>query len=103
MRQMGNASDTSTRKLTAAIAKNEKDLTKKEDQLKSLIDRMEKHLTSNFTQKTNDLEAMCWRNRDSTNDLNNKFGKEIHDITFKMDTSMMTSQQIKEHVEYALD
>jgi hypothetical protein len=49
MRQMTNAADTSTRKLTAAIAKNEKDLTKKEEQLKSLIERMEKHLTSNFT------------------------------------------------------
>ena len=36
MRQMGNASDTSTRKLTAAIAKNEKDLTKKEEQLKQM-------------------------------------------------------------------
>lgn len=49
MRQMGNTTDTSTRKLTAAIAKNEKDLSKKEEQLKSLIERMEKHLTSNFT------------------------------------------------------
>ena len=100
---MGNSSDTSTRKLTAAIAKTDKDLTKKEEQLKQLIERMEKHITSNFTQKTTDLESMCWRNRDSTNDLNNKFGKEIHDIQFKMDNSMMTSQQIKEHVEYALD
>ena len=60
-------------------------------------------MTSNFTQKTTDLEGMCWKNRDSTNELNNKFGKEIHDITFKMDTNMMTTQQIKEHVEYALD
>jgi Na+/phosphate symporter len=44
MRQMNNTTDTSTRKLTAAIAKNEKDLTKKEQQLKSLIERLEKHL-----------------------------------------------------------
>ena len=71
--------------------------------MKQLIERMEKHLTSSFTQKTTDLEGMCWRNRDSTNDLSNKFGKEIHDIIFKMDNNMMTSQQIKEYVEYALD
>ena len=31
MRQMGNISDTSTRKLTAAIAKTDKDLSKKEE------------------------------------------------------------------------
>ena len=102
MRQLSNTQDTTTRKLTAAIAKNEKDLGKKEEQLKSLIDRMEKHLTTNFTQKTNDLEAMCWRNRDAANDINNKFGKELHDVGSRLD-NMMTSVQIKEHVEYALD
>lgn len=102
MKTLTQTTDQSLRKTSNHTLKIEKDLAKKEEQLKASIDRVEKSLSLMFTTKTIEIEGSLSQTIHMLSDTNSRMSKNTHDIFERIDR-LMETEQIKEFVTYQLD
>lgn len=102
MKTLTQTTDQSLRKTSNHTLKIEKDLAKKEEQLKASIDRVEKSLSLMFTTKTIEIEGSLSQTIYMLSDTNSRMSKNTHDIFERIDR-LMETEQIKEFFTYQLD
>jgi Na+/phosphate symporter len=88
MRALGGQTENNVRKNASHVLKLEKDLTKKEEQLKTQIERSEKSTMNQLSNRTQELDNQLKLVKEGLGDTNNQLSKAVYDLNGRIDQFM---------------
>lgn len=102
LRALQAQTENNQRKAGSQLTKVEKDLQKKEEQLRAGIERSEKHLVGMMQQKFHETESVMSHLKETLNDVITQVNKATHDFNERIDL-FMDGDQIRDHVQWTID